>query len=145
MTALVVLAAVVVATVAAGLLMRSRDGRIRDRRTVAEPDSAVAVGPELAAAGVGAGDVVILHFSAPWCGPCAAVRRVLARVVEDAAGSGRTVRDVELDLDENPAAAKHLGVLSLPTTFVFDGDGRECFRVSGVPAADDVTRALAAL
>lgn len=142
MIALVVLVVVIVAAVAVGLALKSRDGRIRDRR----PTGAVApVSPELAAVGVGGGNPVILHFSAPWCGPCAAVRRVLARVVEDAAVSGRTILDVELDLDGNPAAAGQLGVLSLPTTFVFDAAGRERFRVSGVPTATDVARALESL
>ncbi len=101
-----------------------------------EPD------PALAAAGVGDGVPVVLHFSAPWCGPCAAVRRVVVQVLDREPGRAR---EVELDLDENPVLARKLGVLSLPTTFVFDGDGRERFRASGVPSADDLRTTLSSL
>ena len=43
------------------------------------------------------------------------------------------------------AAARRLGVLSLPTTFIFDAEGRQRYRASGVPKAADLRAALAAL
>lgn len=162
MTALVVLAVVLAAACAAGLLLRGRDGKVRARpaphRGRAAADYSDGAGPagagegpahpaaaDLAAVGVGDGRVAVVHFSAPWCGPCAAVRRVLARVAESAATQGHPIRDIELDFDDNAALARQLGVLSLPTTFVFDGAGRECFRISGVPTTGDVERALGSL
>ena len=42
----------------------------------------------------------------------------------------------------NPDAARRLSVLSLPTTFVFDADGRQRYRASGVPTAADLRSAL---
>ncbi|MCR8692569.1 thioredoxin family protein [Rhodococcus pyridinivorans] len=141
MIAVIVLIVVIVATVAVGTALRTRSGKFRTTGADAsagthEPD------PALAAAGVGDGVPVVLHFSAPWCGPCAAVRRVVVQVLDREPGRAR---EVELDLDENPVLARTLGVLSLPTTFVFDGDGRERFRASGVPSADDLRTALASL
>lgn len=85
----------------------------------------------------GAGPTVV-HFTAAWCGPCAAVRRVIHQVVKDLP----RVKHVEIDLDENPAAARKLSVLSLPTTFIFDAEGRQLYRSAGVPTAADLTAAL---
>jgi len=80
----------------------------------------------------------IVHFSAVWCGPCAGVRRVVDQVCADLPG----VAHAEIDMDENPDAARRLSVLSLPTTFVFDADGRRRYRASGIPTAADLRSAL---
>jgi hypothetical protein len=52
---------------------------------------------------------------------------------------------VEIDMDANPDAARRLSVLSLPTTFIFDVDGRQRYRASGVPKAGDLRSALSEL
>lgn len=83
----------------------------------------------------------IVHFSASWCGPCTQVRRVVNQVC----GGLQQVAHVEIDMDANPAAARRLSVLSLPTTFIFDADGRQRYRTSGVPKADDLRSALTPL
>jgi thiol-disulfide isomerase/thioredoxin len=80
----------------------------------------------------------IVHFTATWCGPCAAVRRVVDQVCADLPA----VAHVEIDMDANPAAARRLSVLSLPTTFVFDADGRRRYRATGVPKVADLRSAV---
>jgi thiol-disulfide isomerase/thioredoxin len=80
----------------------------------------------------------VVHFSADWCGPCASVRRVVDQVCADLPD----VAHVELDIDANPAAAKRLSVLSLPTTFIFDADGQQRYRSAGVPKVADLQSAL---
>ena len=55
------------------------------------------------------------------------------------------VAHVEIDMDDNPEAARRLSVLSLPTTLIFDADGQVRYRVSGVPTAADLRSALAPL
>jgi thiol-disulfide isomerase/thioredoxin len=80
----------------------------------------------------------ILHFSAEWCGPCAAVRRVVDQVCKDLPG----VAHVEIDMDANPEAARRLSVMSLPTTLIFDADGRPRYRTTGVPKAADLRSAV---
>jgi thiol-disulfide isomerase/thioredoxin len=80
----------------------------------------------------------VVHFSAVWCGPCAGVRRVVNQVC----GELPAVAHVEIDMDANPAAARRLSVLSLPTTFIFDADGRQRYRTAGVPTAADLRSAL---
>ncbi|MCW2661218.1 MAG: thioredoxin [Mycobacterium sp.] len=124
-------AAVVVATLAGWLLTR-RSGQIRqiasDRG--AEPDTA-----DL---GLSRSGPTIVHFSAPWCGPCDRVRRVVDQVCEDM----DDVAHLEIDLDANPATARRFSVLSLPTTLIFDVDGRQRYRASGVPKAADLRSVL---
>lgn len=83
----------------------------------------------------------VLHFTAEWCGPCAAVRRV----VDEVCAELPAVTHVEIDMDANPSAAQRLSVLSLPTTFIFDADGRQRYRTSAVPKADELRSALQAL
>jgi thiol-disulfide isomerase/thioredoxin len=80
----------------------------------------------------------IVHFTATWCGPCAAVRRVVDQVCEELPSVGH----VEIDMDANPEAARRLSVLSLPTTLIFDAAGRPRYRTTGVPRAADLRSAL---
>lgn len=137
-----------------GMWFRKRSGKVR---AVSAPTGATVASTEagritptgtrdnmLRAVGVGHVPTV-LHFSADWCGPCAAVRRVIGRVVQDLGPDYGNVIEIELDLDENPALAKELGVLSLPTTFIFDSAGTERFRISGVPKVADLQAALVGL
>lgn len=80
----------------------------------------------------------VVHFSAPWCGPCVALRRIVDKVCADLGG----VAHVEIDIDADPAAARTFSVLSLPTTLIFDAAGRQRYRASGVPTAADLRSAL---
>lgn len=80
----------------------------------------------------------VLHFGAAWCGPCVGLRRVVDQVCADLPA----VAHVEIDMDANPGAARTLSVLSLPTTFIFDADGGQRYRASGVPTAADLRSAL---
>jgi len=64
---------------------------------------------------------VMVDFTAPWCGPCAAIAPGLEELAEETG-----VALVSLDVDENPETAARYGVLSLPTVILFaDGEPRE--------------------
>jgi thiol-disulfide isomerase/thioredoxin len=131
---LIVALAVVVAALLAGALigtlLRRRSGILREVAGPADLDTS-----DLGLSRTGP---TVVHFSAVWCGPCAAVRRVVNQVCGDLPG----VAHVEIDMDTNPAAARRLSVLSLPTTFIFDADGRQRYRTAGVPRAIDLRAAL---
>ncbi|OBF56306.1 thiol reductase thioredoxin [Mycobacterium sp. 852002-50816_SCH5313054-b] len=125
-----IVGAVAVATVAGWLLTR-RSGRVREIL----PDPGGPDGGELALSQSGP---TIVHFSAPWCGPCDRVRRVVGQLCEEMAD----VAHLEIDLDANPGTARRFSVLSLPTTLIFDVEGRQRYRASGVPKAADLRSAL---
>jgi thiol-disulfide isomerase/thioredoxin len=87
--------------------------------------------------GLERGGPTVVHFSAPWCGPCAGVRRVVDGVCDELGVAHR-----EIDIDADPAAARRFSVLSLPTTLIFDADGRQRYRAAGVPTAAALRSAL---
>ena len=131
---LVALVVALLVALAVGALWRSRQGKVR----LAKPESGQAPHlDELAGHGIGAGEPVVLHFSASWCAPCKAARTVIKSVM----GQG-PAREVELDLDEHQALARKLGVLSLPTTLVYDEAGKLLARIAGVPKADKLRELL---
>ncbi|WP_327095239.1 thioredoxin family protein [Nocardia vinacea] len=140
MIEITILLVVVLAAVAVGVVLQRRNGKLRASDTEAQDESART--DLLASVGADNSGPAVLHFSADWCGPCAAVRRVVAGVTEELSGSPRPPLDIEVDIDAEPALAKELNVLSLPTTFVFDIEGRERFRISGVPKSTDLRTAL---
>ena len=135
-TALCVIAVALGVAVVVGVGVSRRAGVVRESSLVGDPlegDTA-----DLGLSGTGP---TVVHFTAAWCGPCAAVRRVVNEVCSDLPA----VAHVEIDIDADPAAARRLSVLSLPTTFIFDGDGRQRYRAAGVPRAADLRSALAPL
>ncbi|CDO31840.1 thiol:disulfide interchange protein [Mycolicibacterium vulneris] len=113
-----------------GRLITLRSGMIRAGEAAADVDTS-----DLGLSHTGP---TVLHFSAEWCGPCAGVRRVVDQVCAQLP----EVAHVEIDMDANPEAARRLSVLSLPTTIIFDRDGRPRYRTSGVPKAADLRSAL---
>jgi thiol-disulfide isomerase/thioredoxin len=136
---------VVVATVAAGVLtvllgwlMTRRSGTVREIQSAPGTDPDNPDNPDTADLGLSRTGPTVVHFSAPWCGPCDRVRRVVGEVCADLGD----VAHVEIDLDTNPAAARRFSVLSLPTTLIFDVDGRQRYRASGVPKTADLRSAL---
>ena len=136
-SALVALVAALVAAAVIGWLMTRRAGEVQ----ATDPKASDAV--DTSDLGLSADGPTVVHFSASWCGPCAQVRRVVDQVCT--IGDLDQVAHVEIDMDANPGAARRLSVLSLPTTFIFDADGRQRYRTAGVPKADDLRSALTPL
>jgi len=126
------------AAIAAALGLAGAAGVLHNRRSGVLRDTADPTDLETTDLGLSPTAPTIVHFTAVWCGPCAAVRRVIDQVCADLPG----VAHVEIDMDTDPDAARNLSVLSLPTTFIFDADGRQRYRSAGVPKAGDLKAAL---
>jgi thioredoxin len=59
---------------------------------------------------------VLVDFSAKWCAPCRLLGPLVAEAAQTYAGR---VKVVQLDVDENPAAATRFNVRSVPTLMLF--------------------------
>jgi thiol-disulfide isomerase/thioredoxin len=134
-TVVVALVAALAFAAVVGWFLTRRSGSIKE---VVSDDPGLGAGADTADLGLSSTGPTVVHFSAPWCGPCDRVRRVVDQVC-DSIGD---VAHVEVDIDANPAAARRFSVLSLPTTLIFDIDGRQRYRASGVPKAADLRSAL---
>jgi thiol-disulfide isomerase/thioredoxin len=106
------------AVVAAGLVF-----------AVAQP---AAANPAAAAA---SGDVVLLDFSAAWCGPC----RQMAPLLAEIAAAGWVVRPV--DVDREPDLVRRFGVTAVPC-YVLVVKGHEAGRLNGATTRGELERLL---
>jgi thioredoxin 1 len=70
--------------------------------------------------------VVLVDFSAIWCGPC----KMLAPRLEELATETPGVKFCEVDVDAERALADRMGVKSVPTLVLFK-DGKEVDRSVG--------------
>jgi thioredoxin-like negative regulator of GroEL len=133
-TVIVAIVAALALAALVGWLLTRRAGSVREVRA----DAAASTEADADDLGLSRTGPTVVHFSAPWCGPCDRVRRVVDQVCNDMGA----IAHVEVDIDANPAAARRFSVLSLPTTLIFDLDGRQRYRASGVPKAADLRSAL---
>ncbi|UUV27854.1 thioredoxin family protein [Amycolatopsis roodepoortensis] len=132
MTGVWVLLGVLVLGGVAGALLRARNGRIRAAKSTA-PTLPGRVSDALAAEGV-----TLVQISTTFCAPCRHTRAILSALAEKTDG----LTHVDLDVTETPEVAQALSVLRTPTTLALTADGREVFRVGGVPRGQDLLDAL---
>lgn len=80
---------------------------------------------------------VLVEFGAPWCRPCDALAPVL-----EALAAEHGLGLVSLDVDANLGTPSRYGVLSLPTTILFEG-GEARATVVGARGRKHLERAFA--
>jgi thioredoxin 1 len=66
---------------------------------------------------VGADGLVLIDFSAPWCGPC----KKLHPILEEIQAERQDVRIATVDIQDAPETAKACGVMSVPQVHFFKG------------------------
>jgi thioredoxin 1 len=74
------------------------------------------------------GNLVLIDFWAPWCGPCKMQTPILEKLAE-APDIKATIG--KINTDENPELAQKFGITSIPTLIIMKG-GSEIERFVGV-------------
>ena len=82
----------------------------------------------------------ILYFTTPACVPCRTVQGPAIDSVAKAHSGNLQV--IKIDAQERPEIADHWGVLSVPTTFILDRDGKPRFLNAGVARAEKLEQQL---
>jgi thioredoxin 1 len=71
---------------------------------------------------------VLVHFGAPWCGPCRMIEPLLSSFQAE---HGSAFKLVGINADENLKLASHYRITTLPTLLFFSS-GRLLHRVEGL-------------
>jgi thioredoxin 1 len=82
----------------------------------------------------------ILYFTTPDCAVCKAAQRPALQRLQ--ARLGEVVQVIEIDACAQPAVADYWGVLSVPTTFIIDAQGRPRTVNHGLASMDKLQRQL---
>lgn len=85
--------------------------------------------------------LVVVDFSAEWCGPCRLMGPVLAEFAREVGGRAKVCT---LDVDKAQKTAVQCRVLSLPTLLFFK-DGAEVGRVIGLTPKEALVTKLGSL
>lgn len=81
-----------------------------------------------------ASGVVLVDFSAEWCGPCKALAPVLDQVAQDVKGKAVVAK---IDIDASQQTTSKFQVTSVPTLVLFK-NGQETDRVVGLKGPEDL-------
>lgn len=121
--AVLILAALLAATVGVGLYAQWRQRRPRRH----DPDEVIA--PERLGADSLGEHATLLQFSTELCTRCPGVHRTLSEIAREKDG----VLHLDIDLTHRPDIARHFNVLSTPTTLILDRRGVVQTRFGGAP------------
>jgi thiol-disulfide isomerase/thioredoxin len=127
------LVATLVLATEVGLVLRSRNGRLR---TAGPATGGWAL---VRASCSGSARVHLLQLSSPVCSPCRQTAALLTELAARRLGVGHR----EIDVAERPDIARELSVTRTPTVVAFGPDGPELLRVSGVPRLPELEAAIA--
>jgi thioredoxin-like negative regulator of GroEL len=86
------------------------------------------------------GKPVLLYFTTPGCTPCKTIQRPAIHRVQEIVGSKLEV--VEIDASMQPQVASQWGVISVPTTFLIDSNGKPRHVNYGLAGVDKLLNQL---
>ncbi|WP_228235127.1 thioredoxin [Allomuricauda sp. M10] len=80
--------------------------------------------------------LVLIDFSAEWCGPCKMLAPILSQVKQEL---GDSLKIVKIDVDKNQGLANTFQVRGVPTMMLFK-NGKQLWRQSGVLQKADIVQ-----
>jgi len=117
--------------VGAGLIFYS----LLNRHALARNDSRISQFPSYQQ-----GIPAILYFTTPTCVPCKTIQRPELQKLKESLRE--RIQIIEVDASTNTELASTWGVLSVPTTYVFDDKGRSRYVNHGAVMADQLFHQL---
>lgn len=81
---------------------------------------------------------VLVHFGAPWCGPCRMIEPLLTRFQAE---WGKQFKLVGINADENLKLSSQYRITTLPTLLFFER-GKVIYRLEGLYKRDDLWKEL---
>ncbi len=82
--------------------------------------------------------LVVVDYTATWCGPCRLVAPLIDQLAEDYQGKAEVVK---VDLDQNKGNAKQYKIRSIPTVLIFK-NGQEVDRIVGRATYEQFSNAV---
>ncbi|MBE9198650.1 MULTISPECIES: thioredoxin [unclassified Nodularia (in: cyanobacteria)] len=82
--------------------------------------------------------VLVVDFTATWCGPCRLVSPLMEQLAEEYKGRAQVVK---LDIDNNKPVFKKFGLRSIPAVLMFK-DGELAETIVGVSPYEQFTAAV---
>lgn len=86
------------------------------------------------------GKYLILYFTSPTCVPCRTAQRPALQRLQNM--FGEQVQIITVDVTEQPDTAAHWGVMTVPTTYLFDPAGTPRDYNPGVTYADKLIQQI---
>jgi len=80
--------------------------------------------------------LVLVDFSATWCGPCQQLAPILDQVAKKV---GSKVRILKIDVDKNQGIASKMNVRGVPTMILYQ-NGKQVWRQSGVVPENELVK-----
>lgn len=77
----------------------------------------------------------ILYFSAPWCGPCRALKPIIEKIESELDSS--KVKIHKINVDDSPVETTAYNISSVPT-FIFLKNNEIVFSFTGVKSAKEI-------
>lgn len=82
--------------------------------------------------------VELVQFFADWCGPCQAMKPIVAEIEKELKGKIKVER---VNVDQNPAEAQKFNVMSIPT-FLIKKNGEVAEQLTGMQTKDALIKKL---
>lgn|SRR3989338_3277269 len=81
---------------------------------------------------------VLVDFWAAWCGPCKMIAPAIEELAKEYSGKCKIGK---LNVDENPKATTHYGIMSIPT-LIFLKEGQVIEQISGALSKSELKKKI---